>query len=116
MQNETLSEIFGTQIRKPKSVKISKTQLEKHRQKHSISPEQKAEIIKAQEIRRFGKEARIKRARKQDMREALIEKGVRPKGRYYDLTPLEQICGIDIVTPEAQDEARILHFGGSIKD
>ena len=116
MQNEILDELFKPQERKPKSIKISRAQLEKHKQKHSISDEQKAEIIKAQEIRRFGKEARIKRARKQDMREALIEKGIRPKGRYYDLTPLEQICGIDVVTPEAQDEARIIHFGGSIKD
>lgn len=116
-QNEILKAIFGEKPKpKPKSVKLTKEQYLQHKAKHGISETQKAQIIEAQEIRKYGREARLKKARKADIKSVLVEKGTRPKGRYYDLTPLEQICGIDVVTPEAQDEARILHFGGSIKD
>ena len=106
-----------TELRKPKSIKLNKAQLELHRAKHSISPEQKAEIIKAKEIKLYGREACLKRLRKADTKSVLVEKGTRPKGRYYDVSPLDGVFksgGVDGVTDDALNEARILHFGGRL--
>lgn len=105
------------QTRKPKSIKLTKAQLELHRAKHGISPEVKAEIIKQNEIKLYGREARIKKLRKADTKSILVEKGTRPKGRYYDVSPLEGVFkagGVDGVTDDALNEARILHFGGRL--
>lgn len=121
-----LESIFGEKPKpQPKSIKITKVQLLEHKAKHGISPEAKAQIIEAQEIKKYGKEARAKRARKDDIRGLLIEKGTRPKGKFYDVSavsgvskaeysinPLADCFKIDGSTAEGQDEIRIHHFGG----
>lgn len=115
--------------RKPKSITISKEQMLKHKAKHGASTEVKAKIIEAEEIRKYGKEARLKLSRKADTRSIIVEKGTRPKVMYYNVSPitkinpLEQVfkgefkgVSTEVVTPEAQDEARIYHFGGKLGD
>lgn len=109
-------------IRKPKSVKISAQQLALHRAKHGASPELKLEIVKAQEIQKYGREARLKRLRKEDTRSILVEKGTRPKGAFYDTSSisgkpkhsLDSLFKVDGETEEGLNEARILHFGGKL--
>lgn len=118
---KNLEDLFGAKpevVRKPKNVKITKVQMLEHKAKRGVSPEVKASIIEAKEIRKYGKEARAKLARKEDTRGILIEKGTRPKGKFYDLTPyaspLQEVFKIDGGTPEGQAEVRIHHFGGSL--
>lgn len=124
----TLKNIFGEKPKpKPKSIKLTKVQLLEHRAKHGATPEVKAQIIEAKEINKYGKEARAKRARKDDVRNLLIEKGTRPKGKFYDTSlvagvskaeynnnPLAECFKIDGNTAEGQDEIRIHHFGGKL--
>lgn len=132
MKTDKLNELFQPKLnaeakRKPKSVKISKVQMLEHKAKHSVSEEIKAKIIEAEEIKRYGKEARLKLLRKADTRSIIVEKGTRPKGMYYNIppkaNPLEEIfkgsfkgISTEVVTPEAQDEARIYHFSGKLGD
>lgn len=120
---KTLEDIFGEdtiKVKPPKSIKITKVQLLEHKLKHSIPDEVKIQIVETRELNRYGKQARDKRARKEDIKSVLVEKGTRPKGRYYDISPttrinpLEQIFQVDGDTPEGQDEVRIHHFGGSL--
>ena len=103
----------------PKSVKISAKQLAEHRERRPIPDGLRESIIEQREIQRFGKDARLKKARKQDFRMIFSEKNTKPKGKYYHepvqlVNPLEQIFKVDENQPEAYDEQRILHFGGNL--
>lgn len=115
-----LEDIFGEKPqRKPKSVKISAQQLQKHRENRPISEGYKEKIIEQNEISKYGREARLKKARKQDFRMVFSEKNTKPKGKYYHepvqvVNPLEQVFKVDENQPEAYAEARILHFGGAL--
>lgn len=119
-----LENIFGEKPlvevkRKPKSVKISAQQLALHRERRPISEGYKEKIIEDQEISRYGREARLKKARKADFRMVFSEKNVKPKGKYYHepvqvINPLEKVFKMDENQPEAYAEARILHFGGDL--
>lgn len=114
----SLENIFGENpVRKPKSVKINAQQLAIHRENRPIPDGYREAIIEQNEIRRYGKEARLKKARKADFRVIFSEKNVKPKGKYYHepvscVNPLEQVFKVDENQPEAYAEARILHFGG----
>lgn len=119
----SLESIFGENpIKKPKSVKITAKQLALHRERRPIPDGLRESIIEQREIQRFGREARLKLARKQDFRMVFSEKNTKPKGKYYHepvqavqvSNPLEQIFKVDENQPEAYDEVRILHFGGTL--
>lgn len=117
----SLENIFGEKPqRKTKSVKISAQQLQNHRERRPIPDGYKESIIEQNEIKRYGREARLKKARKQDFRMVFSEKNTKPKGKYYHepvqvVNPLEQIFKVDENQPEAYAEARILHFGGALE-
>ena len=107
-------------VRKSKSIKISAQQLALHRERRPIPDGYKESIIEQNEIKRFGRDARLKKARKADFRVVFSEKNIKPKGKYYHepvqvVNPLEQIFKVDENQPEAYAEARILHFGGALE-
>ena len=110
-----------------KVIKISKAIRDAHNQKHGKTPEQVAEYREAQAIKKYGEDKYKRMLRKQDVRSILVEKGTRPKGKFYNpeprLNPLEKLFhkdiesieSIDGSTQEGQDEVRMMFFGSKLE-